>query len=384
MSHMIRLAALLLGLSAFACGDTPLHEVSDAGRPDAGEATPDASEEIPDAGDETPDAGEETPDAGEETPDAGEETPDAGEEPASVLRFVVIGDQGEGNDKQFKVAEQIKKKCDEDGCDFVMMLGDNFYDEGVTSLDDPQWLSKFEEPYANIDLPFYAVLGNHDYGGHDLVPGQGGIGAQWERGPIEVAYTDVSNKWRMPATYYTMKHQHACFMMLDTNSIFWDEDKYGDQKTWYAPALQAMQPCDWVFVAGHHCYRSNGKHGNAGAYEGIDTSWIKWLGDFGFFDGRHIKNYFDNVVKDSADVLLAGHDHNRQWLEPEASLGGAEVIVSGAGAKVTADENRGNPTYFENFTTPGFLWIQLEGKTMTGQFHDMNGTFEFERVVTKP
>lgn len=397
MSPTIRLAALLLGLSAFACSDLQTHEVPDGSTPadasdvpDAGHDETDAGDE-PDAGEETPDAGEETPDAGDDTPDAGEETPDAGEEPVEVLRFVVIGDTGTGSDKQFQVADAIKNKCDADGCDFVMMLGDNIYDEGVTSLDDPQWQTKFEQPYANIDLPFYAVLGNHDYGGIPIFGGQGGMGGQFERGPIEVAYTQISTKWKMPATHYTMKHANACFMMLDTNAIFWDfvhgkDDETGvpeqdlDQKEWYPRALAAMQPCDWVFVAGHHCYTSNGKHGNAGKYEGID---LPSLGDWAFFDGRHIKTFVDNVVKDSADVILAGHDHNRQWLVPNPILG-SEMIVSGAGAKTTPDEKRGNPTLWENFDTPGFLWVQIEGKRMTGQFYDMNGTFEFERVVTKP
>jgi tartrate-resistant acid phosphatase type 5 len=41
---------------------------------------------------------------------------------------------------------------------------DNFYDEGVDSLDDEQFQTKFELPYADIDFPFWVVLGNHDYG----------------------------------------------------------------------------------------------------------------------------------------------------------------------------------------------------------------------------
>ena len=49
------------------------------------------------------------------------------------------------------------------GFGFVVLLGDNFYEDGVASVDDPQWQTKFEDPYANIDLPFYAVLGNHDH-----------------------------------------------------------------------------------------------------------------------------------------------------------------------------------------------------------------------------
>ena len=45
---------------------------------------------------------------------------------------------------------------------FAILLGDNIYDDGVHSIDDPQWEEKFEGPYRNIDMPFYPVLGNHE------------------------------------------------------------------------------------------------------------------------------------------------------------------------------------------------------------------------------
>ncbi len=51
------------------------------------------------------------------------------------------------------------------GCDFVVGLGDNIYESGVTSVDDPQFEEKFELPFEPVDLPFYLVLGNHDWKG---------------------------------------------------------------------------------------------------------------------------------------------------------------------------------------------------------------------------
>ncbi len=59
----------------------------------------------------------------------------------------------------------MAKKCATDGCDFVQLLGDNIYDSGVGSTSDALWQSNFELPYAELDLPFWVVLGNHDYGG---------------------------------------------------------------------------------------------------------------------------------------------------------------------------------------------------------------------------
>src|SRR5687768_14460425 len=50
------------------------------------------------------------------------------------VRFVGFGDAGEGNEAQQRVANAAEVVCQDRGCDFAMMLGDNFYDEGVTSV----------------------------------------------------------------------------------------------------------------------------------------------------------------------------------------------------------------------------------------------------------
>ena len=81
------------------------------------------------------------------------------------VRFVAIGDAGEGNDAQYAVADVVERVCSEQGCDFAIYLGDNFYDVGVDSVEDVQFIDKFELPYENLEFPFYVALGNHDYGG---------------------------------------------------------------------------------------------------------------------------------------------------------------------------------------------------------------------------
>ena len=39
---------------------------------------------------------------------------------------------------------------------FEKLAGDNFYDDGVALTSDPQWVTKFEEPYdlASLNIPF--------------------------------------------------------------------------------------------------------------------------------------------------------------------------------------------------------------------------------------
>ena len=49
---------------------------------------------------------------------------------------------------------------------FVLNTGDNFYYYGVKSTSDPMWENTFEQIYTQDSLmvPWYGVLGNHDYG----------------------------------------------------------------------------------------------------------------------------------------------------------------------------------------------------------------------------
>ena len=126
------------------------------------------------------------------------------------------------------------------------------------------------------------------------------------------------------------------------------EDLWGvsDQAAWMQGILQDTTPT-WNIAFGHHPYISNGQHGNAGEYEGYD-----WLP---IANGATVKDFMDENLCGKVDLYLCGHDHNRQWLEPTC---GTEFIVTGAAAKTTGLQGRGNPVYFEDDTIEGFVWIE--------------------------
>lgn len=287
--------------------------------------------------------------------------PDDETDQLNLVRFVAIGDTGTGNTSQYQVARAIENKCQQSGCDFVLLLGDNVYPDGVDSVEDDQFQTKFELPYQLLDLPFYAVLGNHDYGGN-------GAGFEISKSLYQIKYTEVSSKWNMPRHYYHFQKQHVSFFALDTNAQMFGvvKKQKPEVSDWIS---QAQTP--WKIAFGHHPYKSNGPHGNAGRYEGIAGIPI--------VSGDHVKDFAESVWCGKVDVYISGHDHSRQWLQPTCD--GTELVVSGAGSKTT-DLPGDNPVRFQADTI-GFLYVTIDGKTLDAEFLDADGNIQFNYRLQK-
>lgn len=280
---------------------------------------------------------------------------------AGTVRFIALGDTGKGNAGQHQVGAAMGSLCAAQGCDFVVLLGDNFYPNGVGSTDDPQWKSAFVDPYAPVDAPFYAVLGNHDCGGD-------GAGTDLPRGDVQVAYSEVNPKWRMPGRHYTWQLGEVGFFVADTNRSMFsvDEDVRADFEKWL-PASTAK----WKIVFAHHPYLSNGQHGNAGSYDGLPFVPVA--------NGAGVKSFLDDRVCGQADFLFTGHDHSLQWLE--AGCEGTELIVSGGGAKTTGIRGK-QPVHYQSKDL-GFVYVIIAGNTLTATFYDADGVQQYTRTVLK-
>ena len=264
-----------------------------------------------------------------------------GEEPslyAPTVRFVALGDGGEGNQAQYQVADAVGYVCARDGCDFALYLGDNFYDDGVSSLDDEQFRSKFEQPYANLDMPFYVALGNHDYGDDE----------GW-KAELQVAYTDHSSKWTMFDRFYAFSFAHATFFALDTTPILNGEQ--GEQGRWLDERLQDSGGM-WRIAFGHHPYMG----------------------------GDRVEEFIDRHVCGAVDVYFAGHAHSRQWLEPTC---GTQFVISGAASKVSTRHHYNIGARFVDTTIEGFVWVQIRGTTFEAVFYDKNAGEQFRARLSK-
>lgn len=68
----------------------------------------------------------------------------AGAQAEDGLRFLVLGDWGAPGTQQTAVAQQLANVAKQVKPQFLLAAGDNFYEQGVKSVDDPQWEHTFK------------------------------------------------------------------------------------------------------------------------------------------------------------------------------------------------------------------------------------------------
>jgi acid phosphatase len=224
--------------------------------------------------------------------------------PASeeVVRFFALGDTGSAGirgTRQEEVAAALARFQTDFAAGFVLLLGDNFYLQGVRSTDDPQWRTKFEDVYdpSMLDVPFYAVLGNHDY-------------RRNEQAQIEYSRENPESRWKMPDRYYSFTHRLSGgtkidFFGIDTVTI--EDDP--PQLEWLDTAL-ASSTAEWKIVFAHHVLYNYGHHGD---------------------NEKLIAKLEKRFIGGGVDLYLSGHAHQLQILEP---ISGINYMTSGAGSRI--------------------------------------------------
>jgi acid phosphatase len=278
----------------------------------------------------------------------------------NYVQFLAMGDPGTGRAGQRDVAEGMAKKAAEDSASFVLVLGDNFYPSGVASATDEQWQEKFEQMYsaASLQIPFYAVLGNHDY---------------YSNPQAQVEYTSVSSRWRMPSRYYTFTSpvddtSTVEFFCLDTTPL--DAEKveeleegqsidsvdYRIQMNWLEQQLRQSKS-RWKIVVGHHALYSGGVHGdNKGLIALLEPVFLKY----------------------NIDLYLAGHDHHLEMKKP---VRGIHYVVSGGGGTHRSVTWKDDAFYAA--TNMGFNWFRLSAQELVVEFLQKDGRLDYAHVIRK-
>ena len=272
---------------------------------------------------------------------------------AKTLNFLVFGDWGrQGERDQVEVAEQMGIAAQNIGARFVIAVGDNFYEDGVSSLADDHWQKSFENVYTapSLQVPWHVILGNHDYHGNC---------------DAQLAYASRSQRWTMPARYYRQTHQidnqtTADFFYLDTTPMVRAYYKHGfeeniranvitqdvpGQLAWFKAALTASK-AQWKVVFAHHPVYSGGEHGDQP--EIIETI-LPLLREY------NVHAYFN------------GHDHDLQHLV----AGDINFFCTGAGSQVRPTKNIEYTKFAKSRS--GFTTVSLGSDKMDVAMIDWRG-----------
>ena len=171
------------------------------------------------------------------------------------VNFYVANDLGRnGYYDQKPIAELMGRMAETVGIECVAAAGDIHHFEGVTSTQDPLWMTNYELIYSHPELmlAWYPICGNHEYRGNTQAV---------------LDYAKVSRRWEMPAKYYTKVLEDdgvtVRLVFVDTTPMIdkyrEDSEKYPDagkqdidkQLAWVDQTLTDAKE-DWVIVIGHH------------------------------------------------------------------------------------------------------------------------------------
>ncbi|KAL3510334.1 hypothetical protein ACH5RR_029735 [Cinchona calisaya] len=228
------------------------------------------------------------------------------------LILLVVGDWGRrGTFNQTEVAIQMANVGRLVDPDFIISTGDNFYEDGLTCVDDPA----FEESFSNIYMgpeQWYSVLGNHDYRGDVLAqldPILNQKDARWICLRSFIISTDVADLFLVDTTPFVDKY-------------FTDPEDH---------------TYDWRGVLPR-------------------------------------EEYLSNLLKENhVDIYVNGHDHSLEHISSSDSP--LQFLTSGGGSKAWRQTIRPwNPQELKfYYDGQGFMTMALTENGVLFQFHDVLG-----------
>ena len=267
---------------------------------------------------------------------------------ANKISFYAIGDQGTGGFWQYLVSAKMELDCQSSrDVNFTLLLGDNFYFDGVDNVNDPQFNEAFEEPYSSrclSGMPFYAILGNHDYRGNPY--------AQIEYSKLAKG----SGRWKMPNNTYVKDFGDKSGTPIIRLVVIDTQKPMEGQIELLKESFYGNNRAMWNIVAGHKPIKSYG---------------LKY----------HTKYYTVQdilpVLKElKVDIYIAGHSHNLQLIEEKER---PIFIISGGGGKPTRaliDGNKPGLLYGEDKN--GFVKITATEETLVIIFNTILKDKAFE------
>lgn len=246
----------------------------------------------------------------------------------------LLGDIGYFNNHTYNIFKTINN--DSKFGDSLILVGDNFYPDGVINESDKLW-EKIKN--SNIKLPIYPILGNHDHLGNPYA---------------QIRHRSKDYNWNFPYFYYKLNFYNYDFFLIDTcfiqpnysnvnentmrQKIVNFDNERKEMMKWLEYGLSKSK--NNKIVIGHYPLISLGVYG-------INEELFSSLIDL--FEKYNVKMY------------ISGHDHNLQihTIKNNCTNYMLKHLISGAGSGIY--EHRSFP-YNDNdniFFKNGFIKLSL-------------------------
>ncbi len=304
---------------------------------------------------------------------------------ASGLDFFFWGDWGRNfpasksesgvNYEEAKVANQINAFATSIKPSFMCALGDNFYDIGVSSTTDPLWQEYYTSLYTApaTFVPWYPIMGNHDYGGQNPQPE---IDYYLERKDSRWTFPDYqyTKVWSIPGSTRTLQIIFINTITLcpeaRAKQIGWppnptnaipnpDATSAAQNRYVWQPTLQWIQStlshstADWVLVAGHYHFFTNSE----GEQNTTEAACLQ-------------QRLLPLLQHHNVAAYMNGHEHNFQHYH----LDGIHFLTVGHGCDRATALLPGTPTgLLFNLTIGGFATMHVTGNDLNLKYIDENG-----------
>ncbi|CAK7326858.1 unnamed protein product [Dovyalis caffra] len=284
------------------------------------------------------------------------------------LRLLVVGDWGRrGAYNQTEVALQMGIIGEKLDIDFIISTGDNFYDAGLTGVDDPAFYESFIEIYTapSLQKQWYNVLGNHDY--------RGNVEAQ-----MSPVLREIDSRW-LCLRSFIVNTEMADFFFVDTTPFV---DKYFNEpkdheydwsgitprKRYLSNLLKDLDlalkesAAKWKIVIGHHTIKSAGIHG---VTLELNLQLLPIL------------------QANKVDLYINGHDHCLEHISSSDSP--LQFLTSGGGSKAW----RGGVSWWNPkemkfyYDGQGFMSVQITQTEVFVVFYDVSGNVLHQWSRTK-
>ena len=240
------------------------------------------------------------------------------------LKFAVIGDNGDGEQRQYDVGKQMAAWHQRFPFELVVMMGDNIY-----GSERPQdFVTKFEAPYKPLldaGVKFYASLGNHD--------------AREQR-----YYKHYNMDGKL---YYSFKAPKQDVRFFALESTYPEPE----QIEWFRKELEGSNE-KWKIGFWHHPLYSSGRtHGS---------------------ETRLRASLEPLLIKYNVSLVLSGHDHIYERIKPQSGI--AYFVVGSSGKLREGDLRKGSPLTAKGLDTDNaFMLMEIDGDDLTFVAIDRQG-----------